>query len=172
MNGTTLVEKIDAVLKEKQLKRQNLADYCGITPQAISDWYKKGGLPSAIIALKVADFLNVSINWLFQDDYEEKWKEYVDESGVTGIRLSPREIMFRIDDALRQKNGFTYDDDEKFYTDILDIIDINQIRSFQANRAEPSIIQLFLLSERLLVSLDILIIGTDNSGIPNPDNFL
>ena len=63
-NGMQIVERIDKLLKERNLNRVALADAIGIKPQNISAWSVRGTVPAGDICLKVADFLNVSAVWL------------------------------------------------------------------------------------------------------------
>ena len=62
--GTLIVERIDELLKKRNLKRQILADAIGISLQSFTDWKKRNTVPSAEIAVKMADFLEVDIRWL------------------------------------------------------------------------------------------------------------
>ena len=63
-NGMQIVERIDKLLKERNLNRVALADAIGIKPQNISAWSVRGTVPAGDICIKVADFLNVSAVWL------------------------------------------------------------------------------------------------------------
>jgi transcriptional regulator with XRE-family HTH domain len=63
-SGSEIVERIDAKLKDKNLKRQAVCDYAGCTPTAIVHWKKQGSIPAADTAIKIAQFLNVSVEWL------------------------------------------------------------------------------------------------------------
>lgn len=58
------VERIDQKLKEKNLKRISLCDDLGITHSALTDWKKRGTIPSGDICLKIAEYLGVSVEWL------------------------------------------------------------------------------------------------------------
>ena len=63
-NGMQIVERIDRLLKERNLNRVALAEAIGIKPQNISAWSVRGTVPAGDICLKVAEFLNVSAVWL------------------------------------------------------------------------------------------------------------
>ena len=63
-NGMMIVERIDRLLKERNLNRVALADAIGINPQNISAWSVRGTVPAGDICLKIADYLNVSAVWL------------------------------------------------------------------------------------------------------------
>ena len=73
--GKDVVDRIDTLLKEKNQKRQTLADYANISVQAFTNWSSRGNFPPSDIALKIAKFLNVSVEYLItgeNTDYSEK----------------------------------------------------------------------------------------------------
>ena len=77
-NGMLIVERIDNLLKERNLNRVALAEAIGIKPQNISAWSVRGTVPAGDICLKIADYLNVSIVWLISGredgmSNEERW---------------------------------------------------------------------------------------------------
>ena len=63
-NGMQIVERIDKSLHSKALTRVQLAPQVGITPATISAWNTRGTIPAADVAIKIADFLGVSVEWL------------------------------------------------------------------------------------------------------------
>lgn len=77
-NGMLIVERIDNLLKERNLNRVVLAEAIGIKPQNISAWSVRGTVPAGDICLKIAEYLNVSIVWLISGkedgmSNEERW---------------------------------------------------------------------------------------------------
>lgn len=77
-NGMLIVERIDNLLKERNLNRVVLAEAIGIKPQNISAWSVRGTVPAGDICLKIAEYLNVSIEWLICGkegglNNEERW---------------------------------------------------------------------------------------------------
>lgn len=58
------VERIDQLLKEKNLKRSALCDDLGLTHSAISDWKKRGTIPSGDVCLKIAEYLGADVEYL------------------------------------------------------------------------------------------------------------
>lgn len=77
-NGKDVVDRIDTLLKNRNQKRQALADYAGISVQAFTNWSSRGNFPPSDIALKMAEFLNISIEYLItgeKPDFLEKIKE-------------------------------------------------------------------------------------------------
>ena len=63
-NGMLIVERIDNLLKEKGENRVILAETLGIKPQNISAWSTRGTVPAGDICIKIAHYLNVSVEWL------------------------------------------------------------------------------------------------------------
>lgn len=65
MNYTSEIGKnIQALRREKQLKQEDLANYVGVSAQAVSKW-ENGGLPDTDLLPKIADFFGVSVDALF-----------------------------------------------------------------------------------------------------------
>lgn len=70
-NGMLIVDRIDNLLKKKGENRVSLADALGIKPQNISAWSTRGTVPAGDICLKIAEYLNVSVEWLISGKEEE-----------------------------------------------------------------------------------------------------
>lgn len=60
----TFVERVLNELEYQGKTKSELADYCGLTRSAFSMWITRNSIPSADVALKVARFLNVSVEYL------------------------------------------------------------------------------------------------------------
>jgi SOS-response transcriptional repressor LexA len=74
MTGSDFVKRIDTELNRQNKKRPELAKFLNISAQSFVDWRKRGNLPSADIALKIAKFLKVSVEYLITGK---------DEAGLT-----------------------------------------------------------------------------------------
>ena len=76
--GERLVNRIDSLLTIRNEKRQKLCDEVGISLQAITNWKKQNSLPSVDSAIKIANYLEVSVDWLitgkltFSGDYDSR----------------------------------------------------------------------------------------------------
>lgn len=75
----TFYERLQALMNSKQLTQKQLADDLSIRQNTISDWKNKGNLPQGETAIKIAQYFNVSLDYLLTG--EDKNKE-----------LSPDEI--------------------------------------------------------------------------------
>ncbi len=58
------VERIDALLAAQHKTKIDLITTVGIPKQSIYDWRNRGTIPAADIALKIAQFLNTSVEYL------------------------------------------------------------------------------------------------------------
>lgn len=73
MDITIIGQRIASLRKEKGVKQEELANYVGVTAQAVSKW-ENGGVPDTELLPKIADFFGVSIDTLFDrtaTDYKD-----------------------------------------------------------------------------------------------------
>ena len=64
INVAEFVQRIDALLKERNEKRLSLAEHCGFSLQSITEWSRRNSMPSADKVFAIADYLGVTIEWL------------------------------------------------------------------------------------------------------------
>lgn len=64
MSIETIGKQIAALRKERGIKQEQLANYVGVSTQAVSKW-ENGGVPDTELLPKIADFFSVSIDSLF-----------------------------------------------------------------------------------------------------------
>ena len=65
MDYTQIIgQNIARLRREKQTKQEELANYVGVSAQAVSKW-ENGGMPDAYLLPKIADFFGVSVDALF-----------------------------------------------------------------------------------------------------------
>lgn len=72
-------ETIKKLRKDKNVTQEKLADYLGITYQAVSKWENGTALPDITLVVPLANFFSVSADYLFKLNAEEndgKAKEY------------------------------------------------------------------------------------------------
>ena len=60
-------DRIDVLLKLNKKTKVELSQYAGISKQSFHDWKKRGTIPAADIALKIAEFLNTTVEYLVID---------------------------------------------------------------------------------------------------------
>lgn len=97
------VERIDLLLKEKNLKRSALCDDLELTHSAISDWKKRGTIPSGDVCVKIAKYLNVDVEYL-----------------ITGQKKEPEQFQLQTDNSffLQTLSTLQNDIDKSFQTAI------------------------------------------------------
>lgn len=79
------VERIDQLLKEKNLKRSALCEAVGIDSTSISVWKKRGTIPSGDVCLKIAEYLGADVEYLItgrQKKEREKVQVKTDNSFI------------------------------------------------------------------------------------------
>jgi transcriptional regulator with XRE-family HTH domain len=64
ISGYAIVERIDALLREKGEQRRQLASALDFSVANISKWKNNGSLPEVDTAVAIADYLGVPLRWL------------------------------------------------------------------------------------------------------------
>jgi SOS-response transcriptional repressor LexA len=60
----SFIERLETLLKKKGISQKSLAEYIGIRNPSISEWKKEGTIPRADVAIGIAKFLDVSVEYL------------------------------------------------------------------------------------------------------------
>lgn len=60
----TFFERLQALMDSKQLTQKQLADELSIRQNTISDWKNKGNLPQGETAIKIANYFDISLDYL------------------------------------------------------------------------------------------------------------
>ena len=125
-----IIEILENYLKEKKLSLRKFSALVGIPNSTISSWKKKNTLPSMEFISKIASFMNVSLDWLVNDDIVEN-----QDNSYENV-YSRRSILSRIKIVLRQKNN-NYDcDTESLYNKYLkNIVDYEVLMNWVEGRA-------------------------------------
>lgn len=63
-NGLVITERIDKLLVSHNLSRNDLYRELKIASNSLPTWKSRGTIPAADVALRIADFLNVSLEFL------------------------------------------------------------------------------------------------------------
>ena len=63
-NGMAIVGRIDLIRKKKNISREAITTHCGISKTSLPVWASRGTIPAADVAIRIADFLGVSVYWL------------------------------------------------------------------------------------------------------------
>ena len=97
--GIEFVDRIEQILVKKNLKRTAFAKSVGVTNQAFTDWRRRGTIPAADIACRIADSLNVNLRWLIT-------VEQANAIDFTQSNLPPPEILELAEDIYRLPSEF------------------------------------------------------------------
>lgn len=92
IKGKDIVFRIDSVLKKRNLKRKAVADAVGISLQPFTSWANRGSIPGADIAYHIAEYLNVSVEWLLTGK---------EDTPPENVNLPPAEIIELAEDIYR-----------------------------------------------------------------------
>jgi transcriptional regulator with XRE-family HTH domain len=68
---TPIIERIDSLLGSQKKGRKDLVAAIGANRGVLTNWDKRGTVPAADIALKIADYLGVSVRWLITGEDEQ-----------------------------------------------------------------------------------------------------
>lgn len=72
-------ENLTLLRKEKEITQQTLADKLGYSPKAVSKWERGESIPEIETLIKLAEFFNVTIDFLLHKDSAKNRKQYVPE---------------------------------------------------------------------------------------------
>jgi transcriptional regulator with XRE-family HTH domain len=78
----TISQRIFGIMEKKHLKQSDLANFLGISNSSVSDWKKKGSVPSADKIVKISEFLNVSVDYLLGRTDEPNSTQQTNSSDV------------------------------------------------------------------------------------------
>lgn len=93
MSIDTIGKQIAAMRKEKGVKQEELANFVGVSIQAVSKW-ENGGVPDTELLPKIADFFSVSVDSLFGrniTDYSD-----LQSALMKKIHSTPSEERFKV----------------------------------------------------------------------------
>jgi len=70
-----MVARIDSTLSLQKKGRKELIEAIGVNHGALTSWDKRGTVPAADVAIKIADYLGVSIRWLIIGEDEDGYTQ-------------------------------------------------------------------------------------------------
>jgi transcriptional regulator with XRE-family HTH domain len=79
IENVCFMDRVEQILKQKKLTQKELAENLSLRRPTLSDWKKNGAVPAGDICYKIAEFLNVSPEWLITGNEnkslsnEERW---------------------------------------------------------------------------------------------------
>lgn len=159
MNGSDFVDRIDFVLKQRNIKRQALADEIGFDATNFTQWKKKGHLPDVRTAYQIAKILNISLDWLLTGELPGTWiNEEKCDLTITGI-------FYRIDTLLREilhkNDSESHLKPETMYIYLMDVVSKEELLDWKEERQKIDFGKLYKIAQRLNVQYQFLLNGQD-----------
>jgi hypothetical protein len=68
---TPIVMKIDSLLADQKKGRKDLIAAIGANRGVLTNWDTRGTVPAADVAIRIADYLGVSVRWLITGEDEQ-----------------------------------------------------------------------------------------------------
>ena len=70
MNGVKFVERLRAILQEKNISQNQLLKDNGLAKGSIANWEQRGNIPAADTVFKIAKYLEVSAEYLVNGEVQ------------------------------------------------------------------------------------------------------
>jgi transcriptional regulator with XRE-family HTH domain len=84
----TFMDRLEAKIRENKTTQKEAAEFAGLTGAAITEWKKDKTIPRADVAIKIAEYLNVSVYWLITGKESKFAGIHKDEMDlIEGFRL-------------------------------------------------------------------------------------
>lgn len=93
-NGTLFFQNLEKSKKEKKLSSKQIAEKCEFNVQSFTNWKSRGTIPSADVAIRIADYLGVSVRWLVLGEEDSVVKE-----NLTADEMELLDLWRGIDDS-------------------------------------------------------------------------
>lgn len=102
-------KQIAVMRKERNIKQEELAAYVGVSPQAVSKW-ENGGVPDTELLPKIADFFEVSVDFLFGrsiTDYKNLISALMEKIAETPVEQRFKQVFYYCWDMERALCGIS-----------------------------------------------------------------
>lgn len=156
-----IVFRIDLLLEERNLKRQNLCEFAGISTAALSSLKKSSGVPAADTAIRIANYFEVSLDWLVTGKmkFPEQDNAYPEQVFNRVWNLFLKETQTRDPDY----GPLSKQSEEKLFATINSVIPSYILTNWRYNRAMPTYEQLKKLAVFFEKPIEFIAEGIDNS---------
>ncbi|RTN29020.1 helix-turn-helix domain-containing protein [Enterobacter asburiae] len=78
------VQRLYEILELKKLTKADIARICGVSAQSVNNWFVRGTIGKSS-AIKLADALGVSLEWILGQDVDEKDGLKADEKRLLSL---------------------------------------------------------------------------------------
>lgn len=133
MNGVTFVDRLRTLLQSKNISQNQFLKDNGLAKGSMGNWEQRGNIPSADIVLKIAKYLNVSMEFLLTgeegkiDDFDVL--ETFSESRLKNIsfsHLTTEEAVKLEEDTLLNNYRFLNESNKKVVQAMIHFLLLNQ----------------------------------------------
>lgn len=99
------IDRLEMKLKERNSSKLELAETLKIRRPTLSEWKRTGAIPNAEVAIRIADYLNVSVEWLITGSDKSGYSDEEHELILKLRSLSDtnRNVVFTFVNALCQQ---------------------------------------------------------------------
>lgn len=101
MAGTVFAETLQTLRKKRGVTQEQLASYLGVSPQAVSKW-ENGSYPDGDLLPKIADYFEVTIDYLYGRGIEKKSVEQMVMDSIKSIKSIHQDGSFCYEDHFEQ----------------------------------------------------------------------
>lgn len=65
------VQRLKEIIEQKRISKADIARICGVSSQSVNNWFVRGAIGKSS-AIKLADALGVSLEWVLGQDVDSK----------------------------------------------------------------------------------------------------
>lgn len=156
-----IVTRIEEVLVFMNKKKQDLCSQVGITPSALWSLHKTDGIPVADKALKIAEYLGVSVEWLIFG----KLSKLSDDYNATPAMVYDRIYKLLLDETNMPNPDFHSPEDYDMnilYAPVKNIVSSLTLENWSKNRNYPDYMTLSKLAKHFHKSFAYIAYGYDS----------
>lgn len=98
----TFIDRVEEILQKKEISKTELSEVLNIRRPTLSEWKKNGAFPSADIALKIAKYLNVSVEWLITGEEKSDNTITIEKQTIKKILQKVQELLDFIKEKVKE----------------------------------------------------------------------
>lgn len=68
------VQRLNEIIEQKRISKADIARICGVSSQSVNNWFVRGAIGKSS-AIKLADALGVSLEWVLGGMWIQRWLE-------------------------------------------------------------------------------------------------
>lgn len=87
------VERLESILKEKGITKTELANKIGIRRPTLSEWKKNGAIPAGDVCVKIAEYLDVDVEYLITGKHKKLDREKENGEDKTPLFINTLKIL-------------------------------------------------------------------------------